>query len=508
LLAVTDPDHLINNTDQTLPLAYNPDIVIKSVRTEDSRSLIVDYDVQNANLLQPLKIGLYRSSVTPASGTFDPSSAQILGPPIIVPVGNYTTITQAGQDHEVTLDLQAQGGLTPNTKYPYVIADADPANELTNAQYDTRTGSFRTYVISAVVPGFQLTQGLINRYSRILFDYSLTELAKFESLPTESELMDWLFSTWENGLTDALLAAAYDASDAVIQLHWNSGAPDPNAVYDAADELVSQITLAAAIIPGLQANDVIDVRLIAHSRGTVVSSLAMQSLTSSPQMPQLQHGFFKMTLMDPHPANQKYGLNADFSPDFDGLVFLAGYTWFEAQVHDPDVQVPSRVNAVEELYQETPTSLFSGFLSGFPENHINLFGLLPLQIGQDPNQPNMTDLTAPNVGHLEIPEVYAAEATPDFFSTDQSFSVPGSPPLNLTGRPSSASFNIAIDTRSQAVALLSLIDDGNLFVDQTTSVTINLCFAPEVTPDLAGIPPKGVTVNLIARVNDQAAALS
>jgi len=68
LLAVADPDHLVETGDHTFPLAYDPFDAV-AVTTLDSRSLTFQYDISEAQPSAPFDVGIYRSS----SDTFDPS---------------------------------------------------------------------------------------------------------------------------------------------------------------------------------------------------------------------------------------------------------------------------------------------------------------------------------------------------------------------------------------------------------------------------------------------------
>src|SRR5207249_11553918 len=101
----------------------------------------------------------------------------------------------------------------------------------------------------------------------------------------------------------------------VIPFYWvgESRLPAPREtliagidLYDqivtAAQQLVSEpdpLTSDGQALPG----SVVDLHLIGHSRGSVVISQALQDLAGT-TIPELQGGFKRMTMLDPHPANK------------------------------------------------------------------------------------------------------------------------------------------------------------------------------------------------------------
>jgi hypothetical protein len=196
---------------------------------------------------------------------------------------------------------------------------------------------------------------------------------------------------------------------AAIPFFWPSFQPSDSALPQAGADLETEI---AAVVFGLAAgaDDVIDLHLIGHSRGAVVISKAMQDLLASaawaPDSP-LSRGYVKMTLLDPHPANNDYGLNASINPlaAVAGLP-LAGYLGFQAAVHDPPVVVPARVNEAELYYQQN-----SFWSSPGKEFLVNLQGLGVDGITvQDPVATAFSPqiLDQPGIGHSEVHEWYQA----------------------------------------------------------------------------------------------------
>jgi probable HAF family extracellular repeat protein len=214
-------------------------VVVDSVKTSDSKTLTIDYDVTTPNFNQPFDIGIYRNKTS----VFEQQN-QIAD----------ITIQRAGNEseghHKVTVLLQ--GGLPPEPEFPYVHAVADPQGKLVGVITESSKAYFRVYVIGAVVPGFDISSGF------------------------SSSAPGWV-QTMATSLGPQ--GVGYDE---VIPFFWQSGLINREPATDAGDRLAQQIIAAASSIPNLQPDDTIDVHLIGHSRGATVISQAMQFLLASP----------------------------------------------------------------------------------------------------------------------------------------------------------------------------------------------------------------------------------
>ncbi len=347
------------------------DIVVDSVQTTDSRSVTVEYDITDAIGAQSFDIGIFRSPTQ----TFDPD-----------PRNHYQlgTLTVSGDDVAVghhTRSITLDDGIPIDTHFRYVLAVADPEGHLPDVDIDNRA-YFRTYVIGAV------TEGLDPK----------------TLVPGRHHTAD----RWVPQMADTLRQLGYDDA---IPFGWPSAALDPEAVLTAGYDLYSEIEQSAENLDGLGPNDVIDVHLIGHSRGAVVISLAMDYLLAYSDFAPLLHGYFKMTLLDPHPANNQYGLNANIGNTRIGQILQYAYPYFQDIVQDPGVEVPPRVNEAELLWQHTGTDRFYHF-----EKHLNLWGLDPRLITIDRTKTRVTreeDLTdqfwifeEPYIGHTQVHEYY------------------------------------------------------------------------------------------------------
>jgi hypothetical protein len=341
-----------------------PDVVVDSLSTEDSRILNVNYHVDFANVTAPLTINFYRSLT------------QQLDRQENLALGSITVDGSIGPHHAC---FELPGGLQPNTDLPYVLAIANPDNSVVETTTANDTAFFRTYVIGAVSIGFDFR----SRYS---------------STPP----------SWANTMASDLVQVDHYIGPP-LAFTWDSTVKDPQPIRDAGRAFYDSIAFEAASITNqlhLNDNDVIDVQMIGHSRGAVVVSEAMQSLINNAgNFPQLDHGYFKMTLLDPHPANNVFGFNA--STTVLGLPLAGSYIDFQDVTIDPPVYVPARVNEVDDFYEKTPTTDLLDFIL---EGHfLNLNGLSTADVHvQDPTKTLVLarDLTGPGIGHSEVTDWY------------------------------------------------------------------------------------------------------
>ena len=98
------------------------------------------------------------------------------------------------------------------------------------------------------------------------------------------------------------------ASATILSSHWTgtSSLPQSGQTIIGANNLYTSFSPRPPVLsPCYSGNDVIDVQLIGHSRGTSVVGRAIQDLLSHWRSgpPALQEGYFELTLLDPHPAN-------------------------------------------------------------------------------------------------------------------------------------------------------------------------------------------------------------
>ena len=73
--------------------------------------------------------------------------------------------------------------------------------------------------------------------------------------------------------------------------------------------------IESLLAPQEHDGDVMDLHFIAHSRGVVVVTEALRVLTAQDN-PLIKQSFIALTLLDPHPANNKYHPGSDTIGEF------------------------------------------------------------------------------------------------------------------------------------------------------------------------------------------------
>jgi hypothetical protein len=466
LLAVTDPNNVLGDFDpanSVLALAYSPDVTVDSVSTGDSRTLTVTYNVSGSNAATPLTIDFYRS----ATPTFNLT--------LNAPLGYVTDNDPAIGSYTDTFTVP--GGLTPDPVLPYVLAVAATPGSTSPPATGASTVSFRTYVIAAVSPGFNPT-----------------------SRTDQGPPVTWV----QQMVTSLVVNDGYYAVDPVT---WASGLWSSSAISDAQQNLANWLQAEATSIPNLQHNDVIDIHLIGHSRGAALVDEALETLLGNTGViPQLAHGYMKLTLLDPHPANNHYGFNASVSGVAQNLK-MTSYMEFQQTVQDPALMIPSRVNEVDDVYERTQASALPFFSF---ESSLNPHGLSPADLGVVSTTMTTVlsyDLTPLSSGHSDVEAWYeshvvdnrslASSSTPSGFgpppTSDVSLIIPPVTVASLTATGLQAFINasgtptIPINSASQLNVVASII---NSLPPQATPTTITL--------DLGTLPiPPSVYLYLI-----------
>ncbi len=365
----TDP---AGDTSEFSADIFVADVALDSVSTTNSREAIVDYDINNPNLTQPFYIQIYRSD-KPTYQSDDPNT---------VAVGERQEVTdlQPGQG-ETCIDLSQENSnwspqtaapgqdnlvepLAPDPSLPYVLAVVVDAQGKvpTDLTVDDSQAHFKIWVIADVTQGFGSSdQSWVQQMASLL-----------SGPPFPSQ-------------------AGYNSA---MPFYWNSFRPLPGQTVSGGNSLYEQILgQAAGLKPDLGENDVIDVQLIGHSRGSAVIGQAMQDLVSNlnTEEPALAEGYYKLTFLDPHPANLNtltdISVGSLLAPPTD-LAGLLLYAVFSAAYDDPRVVVNSRVNQVDDYYEQDSVSNINApykLVSSY-ENFFNLMG--------DPSQIEIQDSTS------------------------------------------------------------------------------------------------------------------
>jgi hypothetical protein len=191
---------------------------------------------------------------------------------------------------------------------------------------------------------------------------------------------------WEHQMAKALKADGYDA---VIPYNWVAESNHPGAAAEQAPRLAQRIEQTTSEFP---AGAVVDLHLIGHSEGTVINSRVVQWLNKEDAWtPGLNAGYLKMTMLDPHAANNGVrGQQYSVSNGFLGLIARGEIDAFQSKAKDPAVVVPPNVQDAEVFYQHTPVRESGGSNDGI----YNLWGQVPVH-----GAASYFNLTAPGISH-------------------------------------------------------------------------------------------------------------
>ncbi len=349
-----------------------------SASTSDSKSVTFEYDVLNADPGQSVDFGVFRS----ADARFDASDTAVgLATVTDASTGpGAPTLDDAGQPataeghHRLTVPLP--GGLPLNPEHPYVLVVADPAHKLNGVVESQDTASFRKYTIGVV------THGGIQPKS-------------------------WKYGVpWELRMAQSLRAEGYDA---VIPYNWVLESTHAGAAAKQGPRLGRGIL--NVVEERVPAGEPVDLHFIGHSEGTVVNSLAIRYVEKH-DTPQIQEGFLKDTLLDPHAANNDApgGRQYSVAKGFIGTVarwFIDGY---QAKAKDPLPVISASVDQAEVFFQHTPIDDAKGSNDGL----YNLWGQVPVPVQGDVpvRYYNLTGEGISHGGDISVHDWYQAHVVP------------------------------------------------------------------------------------------------
>lgn len=365
--------------DRTLPAiglfaSGGTDAVVVSPRLATPN--IVAFDYATSGETGPVLVGVYHS----ADPFFDPSD-ELVGGTAVAPRTGGTAFAPL-----------FTGELPTDLGRKFVLVVADPFDSVAETVEFNNTAFFRKFAVGAVVHGFSLSGGL----------------------------PPWLFPA-----AATVQAQGYDL---VIPYVWAplSQSPTPGGPAIAAEGLANMLrTLASFVGP----NDVVDLHLIGHSRGSGVVSQTFMSLVLNPGPRQLQLGYYRETLLDPHVAGNngplelglaELAIGTGFNPvggfSYDpagiGRTVAAGVLNFQAGSQDPPAFFAPNVDQPEVVFQQLAWDATT------PDSVERLIGLnfLPPPVVAIPNLSGRlvaaTDISSEGIGHIEVPDWYLANAVP------------------------------------------------------------------------------------------------
>jgi len=339
-----------------LPSVSTPAIQMLSATTTDSKSVTIEYRVNQApTTATPIQFGVYRSS----DGQFDSSDAQVdtftLVPPGASSGQTAATLDLSGQPataigtHQLTISLPQ--GLPPYPEKPYVLVVADPSSPSATTEPD-QTASFRVYTIGIVTHG------------------GIQDTSWTHGPP------------WELEMAYMMRQEGYDS---VIAYNWVAQSGNPGEAIKQSPRLAASILHAASKFP---AGDPVDLDFIGHSEGTVVNTYAIVKLEGQ-MTPQLKAGYIEDTLLDPHAANNSLpGKQVSYAGPLAGLARMI-VTNYQREAKDPPAFIPPVVDEAQVFYEHTTAT-----------GSYNLWGQVPVK--SDGPLVHYYNLTGMGVAHSGI----------------------------------------------------------------------------------------------------------
>jgi hypothetical protein len=381
-------------------------MVALSAATEAAYNTVaIDYQISSSNL-STLTLDVYRSS----SAQLGAGNQVAIG--AVALSGSEVT---AGQHDNVPLVLgqRAAGvdALAIDPAHPFVIAAATGPDGITSA------ASYQTITIGLVTHGFD----------------------------SSDQAPAWIYQ-----MADSLESLGYDE---VIPFSWAKASHTPRAGEAVKSGIIAAHEIEAYIRgtnglgqPNVPQDDVVDLQLIGHSRGSVVITQAMKTLQRSlAAIPQAKGGFWELTYLDPHPA---HGNNvAPFSATSRYLIDLAND--LQRRYKDPyPLIVPSQVALAQIYYENTPVALI---VSTTEEGQINPWGITyPTGIQPTPGastQFQTLNLTTPGMTHSSVYEWYQANVVPTLGTANPFVTGPIDAPIIANGESLDATTSVPLVDR-------------------------------------------------------------
>ena len=371
-VSISTTDHATVHTHQRIIVSVSavvpaaPRVVqLTKATTKDAQSVTVDYKVAGGTPVGTLNFKVYRSK----HNDVKPASAAVL-----IGTESVKATDLAPGAHQVTL-LKGTD-LPPDPAKPYVVVVAT-ANGKTSQTY------FRKWRLATVAHGYA---------------------GHFES----DRAKTW---AWVKRMQADLLSI--DRFDKAIALNWieDSWRPKPNMAVAAGQRLAQQIMDYKASRSKQHPGDVVDVHLIGHSRGTIVTSQALKALSGRPQ----DGSYVQVTLLDIHPASPASNALRDTGSAVGDMIEWKAVEDFQRKALDPQIELPAKtgIRSVEILWQNTPCSAFN---ISYKEHIVNLWGQSPVtgllqnRSGVPINWTNLTSygkgVQRDPLGHEEVHSYY------------------------------------------------------------------------------------------------------
>jgi hypothetical protein len=299
-----------------------PVLTLENATTRDAASVTVRYTAGPGLAGRPIRLTACRATI--------PTVTRCEGP-LTKPIGAATLA--AAEDlapgwHEVT--ILEDRVLAPDTSVPYVVVVGDAAGQ-TSRTY------FHKWMMGVVIHGY--TYRLLLALASVNADVE-TEVREFllgndEVEPWQAEMVATLKST-----------GCYDGATFAFNWRSDSTLSVATILQQRAAELYGEITRRAINMTYQHFGDVVDVHLIGHSRGTVIISEALKQWKARPNIA-LAGSHLRVTLLDPHPANNAISPQEDHDPTRLPGFFYPRYREVQGFMNDPLVELPGGIGLRE-----------------------------------------------------------------------------------------------------------------------------------------------------------------
>jgi hypothetical protein len=370
-------------------------ITVMSLTETNAQQLAISYEVTPTDL-STVTVNLYRS----VASSLNTATAE--------PIGAATLSGATGVHANVPITLAeplSSGALplSPDPSHPYVFAT------IVGPDGETSSASFEKIVVGVVTHGY--------------------------NIPGETTL-----PVWVTEMATAMKAEGYQY---VIPFDWvyQSELLEPNQATDAGKRVAQQVETYLATPGNVPAGAVVDLHFIGHSRGTVVVNQAFTTLQADlPADSPTRNGYWRETLLDPHPAHAVNQAPFSITSGRTGQVALAAGNLVQTSDQDPlPIIVPSQVTETQVYHQHSPTS-YAPYLSA--EAIISPNGLAPGNgVNLTPGAGtfiNGLDLTTPGIVHSGVWAWYLANVIPRLGSATGFINGPIDAPIEASAYDRSA----------------------------------------------------------------------
>lgn len=298
-------------------------LFVDKVTTADARSIEVHYRLNAGYETQAVRFTVHRGIGPELTG------AETL-------LGEETVTIPAGSERPAPLTLLANTDLPLDAARPYVIVTAN------YGPHESR-GWFRKHVLGVAIHGY--TFRYLHGTLRAL-EHDLTGTDWLDILVQDLQLNTPEVEDWQQELVDRLTReACYDDATFAFNWRYDSVTPLRTILHARGKDLYDRIVRIAKSRIAQHPGDVVDLHLVGHSRGTVIVSQALLAWKRAPD-PALRGSWVRATLLDPHPANNRFSPpaapNENVDEDTTGAAWTrANYERFQDAARDPEVELPS-----------------------------------------------------------------------------------------------------------------------------------------------------------------------